>query len=405
MHSGRKKILFVAEAVTLAHVARPLVLSSMLDPTRFDVNFACDVRSKWLLADFPGQFLPLPSLSSDKFLTALKRGTPLYSAEILDAYVRDDLKLIDEVRPDVVVGDFRLSLSISARLAGVPYLSICNCYWSPFWRPPRYTVPDLPFLTRYLPLRLADALFQLGRPIAFARHCGPLNRTRRRHGLPSLGNDLRRIYCDADQVLYADVPDLFPDVRLPAAHRFVGPLLWSPPVVPPAWWHVIGKERPVVYVTLGSSGHSSLLPLILRSLAALEITVIAATGGADMPKDVPANAFVAQYLPGEESARRARLVICNGGSLTCQQALAAGVPVIGIASNLDQFLNMDTLVRAGAGEIMRADRFDERRLVSLVTHMIAGSSHRAVARQMADAILRYDGRSQLSDTIGHVLKA
>ena len=160
-----------------------------------------------------------------------------------------------------------------------------------------------------------------------------------------------------------------------------------------------------MYVTLGSSGHSSLLPLILRSLTALELTVIAATGGAEVPKDVPANAFVAKYLPGEESARRARLVICNGGSLTCQQALAAGVPVIGIASNLDQFLNMGTLVRAGAGQIMRADRFDERRLVSLVTHMIAGSSHRAVALQMADAILRYDGGSQLSDTIGHVLNA
>jgi len=229
MYGARKKILFIAEAVTLAHVARPLVLSSMVDTTRFDVNFASDVRSKWLLADFRGQFFPLPSISSDEFLVALKRGTPLYSDKILESYVRDDLKLIDEVRPDVVVGDFRLSLSISARLAGVPYLSICNCYWSPFWRPQRYTVPDLPLLTGYLPLRLADALFQLGRPIAFARHCGPLNRTRRRHGLPSLGDDLRQIYCDADQVLYADVPDLFPDVSLPAAHRFVGPLLWSPP--------------------------------------------------------------------------------------------------------------------------------------------------------------------------------
>jgi len=232
-----------------------------------------------------------------------------------------------------------------------------------------------------------------------------LNRTRRRHGLPSLGTDLRQIYCDADHVLYADIPELFSDVRLPAGHQFLGPLLWSPPVTWPDWWERVPDDRPIVYVTLGSSGHPKFLPLILKSLAALEITVIAATGGAEVPKDVPANAFVAKYLPGEESARRARLVICNGGSLTCQQALAAGVPVIGIASNLDQFLNMGTLVRAGAGQIMRADRFDERRLVSLVTHMIAGSSHRAVALQMADAILRYDGGSQLSDTIGHVLNA
>jgi UDP:flavonoid glycosyltransferase YjiC (YdhE family) len=37
----RKKILFVAEAVTLAHVGRPLALAQMLDRQRYDVHFAC----------------------------------------------------------------------------------------------------------------------------------------------------------------------------------------------------------------------------------------------------------------------------------------------------------------------------------------------------------------------------
>src|ERR1043165_6755362 len=114
---GRKKILFIAEAAPLAHTARPLVLSAALDAREFDVCFACDPRSKWLLRDFAGRYFPLASRDGEMFLRALARGTPLYDDATLDCYVRDDLKLLDEAKPDLVIGDFRLSLSISARLA------------------------------------------------------------------------------------------------------------------------------------------------------------------------------------------------------------------------------------------------------------------------------------------------
>jgi UDP:flavonoid glycosyltransferase YjiC (YdhE family) len=147
-----------------------------------------------------------------------------------------------------------------------------------------------------------------------------------------------------------------------------------------------------------------LLPQILRSLATLDITVIAATAGADVPDALPANACIAKYLPGEEAARRARLVICNGGSPTSQQALAAGVPVIGIASNLDQFLNMDTIVRVEAGAIMRADRFSGPILSSLVTKILAETGHAAAAKKVADIIGRYDGASRFVATVRSMLK-
>ena len=43
----RKRVLFLAEAATLAHVARPTVLARSLDPARFDVCVATgpDFRS------------------------------------------------------------------------------------------------------------------------------------------------------------------------------------------------------------------------------------------------------------------------------------------------------------------------------------------------------------------------
>jgi len=112
-----KRILFVAEAVTLAHVARPLALSSALENSGCELSFACDPDTHWLLKDFDGSVHALDSIDSAHFLHSLAQGRPLYDVETLDRYVTDDLNLLERIRPDLVVGDFRLSLSISARLA------------------------------------------------------------------------------------------------------------------------------------------------------------------------------------------------------------------------------------------------------------------------------------------------
>ena len=55
-------------------------------------------------------------------------------------------------------------------------------------------------------------------------------------------------------------------------------------------------------------------------------------------------------------AATACAVVCNGGSSTTAQALLRGIPVVGIAHNLDQYLNMHYIERFGAGTLLRADR-------------------------------------------------
>lgn len=383
----RIKILFFAEAVTLAHVARPIALAQSLDPARFDVHVACADGFEFCFNGTHFHRWHIQSIASSQFLKALAGGKPVYSAATLAGYVEDDLRVLDAVRPDIVVGDFRLSLSVSARLRRIPYVSLMNAYWSPHVVQ-YYSVPNIP-LTTLVPIRIANALFRMARPIAFASHSIPLNRVRRQYGLPSLGRDLRRVYTDADYSMYADVPELFPSRSLPQQHAYIGPIIWAPPLAPPDWWDKLPDDRPIVYVTLGSSGQGKLLPQVLAALAPLHVTVIAATAGIVDVADVPANAHVAAYLPGDLAARRASLVICNGGSPTSQQALAAGVPVLGIASNLDQFLNMSGVVRAGAGTILRADRFRPKRLLRQVRAMLGNPAMATGAQRIAATFAEY----------------
>jgi UDP:flavonoid glycosyltransferase YjiC (YdhE family) len=86
----------------------------------------------------------------------------------------------------------------------------------------------------------------------------------------------------------------------------------------------------------------------------LPVYVMAASAGFGDVKPVPSIIFLAEYLPGELAAARSDLVIYNGGSPTCYQALAAGVPVIGVFTNLDQYLNMHYLQSDGVGLLLLA---------------------------------------------------
>lgn len=376
--SARRRVLFVSEAVTLAHVGRPAALMQSLDDSRYETFFAGDPRCHRFVICPPDRKLSLASIDSQSFVERLRVGRPVYDQAELANYVRADLDLFERVAPDIVVGDFRLSLSVSARLAQVPYACITNAYWSPFARARSLPLPVLPW-TRLAPLALAQRGFDAVQGLILAGHCRALNGVRAAHGLPRLPPDLRTVYTDADQVLYADSPTLFPLPDAPAQHHHLGPVLWSPPVAEPPWWDELPTDRALAYVTMGSSGGAGLLEVVLDALVGQGIGAIVSTAGTEPPSRRWRDVWLADYLPGQAAAARSALVICNGGSPTAQQALAAGVRVVGICGNMDQMLNMRGLTSAGLGVSLRADRLTPSRIRDAVSSMLAIAPQRVPA--------------------------
>ncbi|KAF0103175.1 MAG: UDP-glucoronosyl and UDP-glucosyltransferase family protein [bacterium] len=395
-------ILLVAEAVTLAHFARIATLAEALHPGPWRVQVAADPRYAALAPALADRLLPLRSISGAAFTDALTRGRPLYDEATLAAYVEDDLELLDRVRPDLVVGDFRLSLAVSAPLRGIPYAALVNAYWSPYAEL-RYPVPDLP-VTRLLGAGIGQVLFDLARPLAFALHARPLNRLRRRFGLPALGADLRHVYTWGDQTWYADLPELIPTRPLPPHHRHIGPVLWSARAPLPPWWRELPEDRPIVCVTLGSSGRADMLPAILDTLARLPVTVVAATLGQQVATPLPDNVFLADYLPLAETLARSRLLVCNGGSLSTYQAMAAGIACIGLGSNLDQMLNMAAVRRLGCGLGLRAANLSAAALRAAVLSVLDDPAPAEAARRMGRILQGYDSPGRFRAAVADMLR-
>jgi UDP:flavonoid glycosyltransferase YjiC (YdhE family) len=379
----RSRLLFMAESVTLAHVARPLTLAKMLDPSRYEVHFACDPRYMSLLGDLPFPVHSISSISSERFRTALDHGDPLYDVSTLRAYVNDDLELISALAPETIIGDFRLSLSISARLAGVPYATITNAHWSPYAKQ-RFLVPELP-LTRAVGRRVGQFVFDMLRPFIFVQQAFALNRVRREYGLASVAYSLPGIFTDADETLYADLPELVPTYDCPPSHRYLGPLLWSPKRFP-SWWATLPKHHPTAYVNLGTSGRSDLLPIAVRAASGIGMQVLAATAGRVQLPRAYTSVWSADYLPGSDAAERSELVICNGGSASVYQALAAGVPVLGIPTNLDQFMMMSYVCEAGVGVMIPAGQATVESIRSGVRRILHSSRYRRRAEGLKHRI-------------------
>ncbi len=385
----------------MAHFVRPLALADSLDTSRYDVHFYAPPRFSHYLKDRAFATGELRSMPGERFLGNIARGAPAFPADVIRDYVKQDRELIGGIGPDLVIGDMRLSLPISARLEGASCAVMINAYWSPYTRR-RSILPSLP-LTRVVPPRLLAPVYKLAEPLAYAAHVGEMNRVRKEFGIPPLPADLRVMYTEGSYVLYPDIPEFVPASNLPANHRYVGICQWAPPTPKPDWWERMRSDpKPKVLVSLGSSGPLRAFPALRNALSKLPVTVIVSTSGRSLQGLGP-EVYAADLLPFTETAGQCRVVVSHGGSGGLYPAIAAGTPVLGIPSNADQHLSTAVLEESGAGLGVRVEEASQGRLLRALEKLLFDPQYRRSAQHWATVFNRYDSgvmfRQFLAETL------
>lgn len=377
------RILFLSEAVTLAHLIRPLVLSKELDPALFEINFASRDTYPFVWNDFKVRHYDLNSPSPEEFQVTLSSGGVLFDKERLDNYVKAELILFEKIKPDLVIGDLRPSLSVSAVISNIPYINITNAYWSPYALLSRFPVPCSEQIANNLPKgKTGRAILKL---IALASSA----KVAKVHAIQGEGlNQIRQSYklrpfdsylagfTAGDITLYADLPALVPTINPPSNNLYIGPIDWSPNVARPSWWSQIEDKKPLVYVNLGSSGWQKVIPIIVESLLSAGFYVMLGSASKLSGLPVSSRLYVTDLISGSEACNKADLVVCNGGSPTVYQALISGTPVIGIPCNMDQLLFMQYVERSKIGISLRVDTICKKDIISSAEHIISNAKFR-----------------------------
>jgi len=223
--------------------------------------------------------------------------------------------------------------------------------------------------------------------------------------MPSLGFDLRRVFTEADLTLFADVPELVPtDAASPSGrYEYLGPIIWSPAAPVPECLTDSADARPLVYVSMGSSGDASALGVVVDAVVACGCRVGVAAPGGGWTHTHGDRVFVGEMLPGSELASLASLVICNGGSPGVHQSLQQGTPVLGIPGNLDQLLNMHFVAKTGAGLSLRADQLTPSAVRRDVQRLLQEDDFRRRAEQVRGWFTAYCAEDRFRNIVARVL--
>ena len=94
----------------MAHFVRPLALAETLEPDRYDIHFYAPSRYSGHLDNKPFTTGELASMPGEAVPGEYRQRPTTVSADTIRGYVAQDRELIRSIRPDLVVGDMRLSL-------------------------------------------------------------------------------------------------------------------------------------------------------------------------------------------------------------------------------------------------------------------------------------------------------
>jgi UDP:flavonoid glycosyltransferase YjiC (YdhE family) len=354
--SASRRIVFAPASGVMSHVVRCLVVGRALKERGHEVIFAG--LPKYLQDPSvvsPGEFgyYPLPDFTTDEAMESLRSMKRHYTRETIVSHIEEELKMFEALTPDLVVSDFRLTVYISARVAKVPLVSFLNARWLGPRFHGRYHAPDthpVPLaMKRMLGKRMADALWLRVLNLLQRYKLSPYYYASERYNVEkkTFIPDL----VEGDYNLILDTEVLGPTRDLPPHFLQIGPVIWSPHLPAPCWLKDLDREKPVIYVTMGSSGHTDLFRMILDTFRDSRYQVIVSTGGQiDLQKgEIPEGFFVEKYLPGDKIMEIADIVICHGGHQTVYQAVQAGTPAIVIATHLDQEWGGEMLEENQAG--------------------------------------------------------
>ena len=127
-----------------------------------------------------------------------------------------------------------------------------------------------------------------------------------------------------------------------------------------------------------------MLPILIAALGEVGAPAVMTTAARWQAASIPTNIRVCDYLPGSEAVRRAKLVICNGGSPSVYQALAHGAPVLGIASNMDQMLAMGAVENTRAGILLRSGQATTATIKAAINTLTTDATYRKNAQELKE---------------------
>lgn len=347
MANKRQLVLFFPFNL-LSHYLRCLVLADSYDEAEYEVKFLSSERYDGFVKGHGYELFSCAGFDPHFVMTCTNNFSfDWLNEKDLERVLLAQVKCINAMKPDVVIGDVAPTLKMAAELTGVKHISLVNGYMTRYYAatrkiPKKHKAYDL---MRQLPPRFADVLTTVGERLAFRKIQAPFNSLRRRYGLRHVNSYLEEL--EGAENLICDLPELFPQRFLPEGYRFIGPLVYQYPEDQAEWREMVNWEKPLICVCMGSTGDWGSLKF-LNDPYYSRYTIITA---GDKARVLSAEHIIARdFINLNKVLEKSSLMICHGGNGTIYTGIFNAVFMLCLASHFEQEYNIDALERKGYGK-------------------------------------------------------
>lgn len=296
--------------------------------------------------------------------------------------------------------------SVVADALRIPFVTICNAV--PQNRddtvpmsfvPWDYRQNSIAYLRNRLGYKLRDWMISPSFKV--------LNSYRIRSGLPPY-TTLDDAFSKLAQISQIVAEFDLPYTRLPGCFHYAGPFQSGPPRAPSFDWNWL-DGRPLIYVSLGTvlGGRSEILRTIEESCRSFNAQTVVALGGGGSVDDHSApsrDILFVSYAPQRELLKRAHLAIHHAGLNTVLEALACGVPSLGIPMISDQPGVGARIRYHKVGECLRPEDCKLPTVKAKIERLFRDEVCRARALRFKSIMASYRGSEAAADVIEQVLE-
>jgi UDP:flavonoid glycosyltransferase YjiC (YdhE family) len=381
--SEGKLIVFTCHTGFLAHTGRPLLVAKALRDLGAAVVFMAGAESSgedeqgryaYLIKQEGFKIYDAPSQAGVRWIMnkiQVEATWGWYDETMIREEVQSHRRALQGIindwntKPHAIVSDLSQVMSITTEMEEIPFISILNFTWTNHARL-KLSPPEAHIITRIsLALGISKVLEYLETTnkifsMLLLSWVKPYNKVRKGLGLKRKYNFYDQM--SGDLILMPDFA-AFKGMEITAAALPIGPLTWEPKEED-ILAHVdmttaesfrtfldSAPERPLVYLTMGSTGALDLFLMVIAALKDRPYRLAITTGGQfEIARlgELPSNVFAIPFYPGNRILQKASVTINHGGSGSAYQAMTAGVPQIMIPTHADQQWNADIVQSEGA---------------------------------------------------------
>jgi UDP:flavonoid glycosyltransferase YjiC (YdhE family) len=410
----------------LFHVVNCLAVAGELERRGVEVAFAVKASSleRILQSGFSRVY---PLLEAEDQADYFSKLSVFCEPAYIDRCVADELRVMRDYRPDLVVNDGRFTVGISAGISALKWASLVLPIQMPAglkaaeiplqeirrrdrqafdaWMRQVFGIPE----SAPVPPVQAEAFLRVAQ--RFGEHFHPVQTA---HGLEP-ANSIYDLLLSPYLNLIPSYPGLSPVETAPADATFLGYLPGKSPVGSP----VSGEskldlspdpERPLLYVTFGGlpgpirATGTRFVGELLEVLAALPVRLVVSH---PEPQTLPHSPAIqaTRFVPSHRVFGAGALAqICHGGLGTLLAALANGVPSLAFPFSLEHLSNVAFLGASGAGLWSFPTHFAPDQLADKVDRLLQADTYRDHARRAERAIARLGGAPLAADLLRAMLE-